>query len=131
MGFSSFATPPKFGEEPVVYTRVATIGLTQEIELDALACRLAEGVLDGTINKSAFPDYPLRSKYGLIGDTLWLADTLRLWSECATCTPVQTDPSFPEAQASLNALKFHQYSGASRTWTTNADPTVYTLGTRR
>ncbi len=125
--FSTFVAPTHLGDAPITYNEIATVGLSQSIPLDTLAADWAS-VSDSTINQDAFPTYSMRSKYGAFADTVWLADTLRIWSECPICTPVQTSPDVPEAQASLTAIKLHQYSHAA--WTTAPDPTTYALGIR-
>lgn len=126
--FSSFTTPNHRGEAPVTYNWINTIGLSQEFDINLLADDWTQ-VVAKTINEDAFPGYTFHTKYGPARDTLWLADTLRVWNECSSCTPVLTSPAFPEASGSLLALKPMNYAGSTSTWSAGlSTPDAFVLG---
>lgn len=110
-----FTTPDRIGGVPRTYHQITTIGLSQMLQLDRLDADWP-AVQDKSINVDAFPAHPLRSKYGEMRDTIWVADTLLLWSECSECEPVLTSPLIPDAGASLTAFKAWAYSATSRLW---------------
>ncbi len=88
------------------YVAMAGMSITSLLPISTISSSYP-AVLTGTIGAAEFGSYPLQltSKYGRLGDTIWLSDTLRVWAQCAACTPVITSPSAPEATASLAAIE--------------------------
>jgi hypothetical protein len=67
-----------------------------------------------TIGDAEFPAYELRSKYGKLSSPVYIPDTLRVWVECPSCTPVVSSAFAPEAAKSLGGIR--PYSLIAATW---------------
>jgi hypothetical protein len=125
--FLPYTQPDHLGDAGRSYPQIYPVPMSQVISTDGLASDWPS-VLDHSINTGAFPNYQLRTKYGPVSDTVWFADTLRIWAECGHCTPVLSSPLVPEATASLTAQKQFEYLPASNTWSTTLLDGQFALG---
>jgi hypothetical protein len=71
----------------------------------------------GTVGDDIFPTYEMHGRDGVLYDTTYVVDTLRLWFECAKCkngwsTPVDLPPHG-------NLLTFGIFELVGTTWTAN------------
>ncbi len=98
-----------------------SMGLSTLLPLASLSASYPS-VVNGTIGASDFFAYHLHSKYGVLGDTIWVPDTLRVWAECAACSPLTSSPSAPEATASLTGID--RWTFKSSGWVSSGSATV-------
>jgi hypothetical protein len=83
--------------------------------------KLAKGfarVQAGTVGDVEFLPYAFQSNYGPLRDTLWIADTLRVWAEAPGLFPPLTSPDAREAKFSLTDLQVFNRSSVTTQWST-------------
>jgi PKD domain len=80
----------------VAYDFIFPVTLPSMVPVNTISAGYQQ-VVAGTIGDAEFAPYPytFRTKFGPIGDTLWIADSMTNWFQCTNCLPT------PSASAQL------------------------------
>jgi hypothetical protein len=127
LGMTPYAIVGSSSSNPVSGMHPVTFALATQVQPSLLSSTYAQA-LAGTIGGDDFPAYQFRTQFGpVVNDTVWLGDSVRVWAECNSCTPLISSPSAPEATASLAGLRIYYFQESPAQWNLQATSKVIGL----
>ncbi len=94
---------------------VAGIGASALYDWGKFPDEYAQAV-DGTIDEAVFPVTEMRSRFGVLSDTIYVADTMATWIQCAACQSFPAPPGLTGTSGPLAQLELFRNLGGNLAW---------------
>ena len=125
--FIPYSMPRTTAESPTYLMRfVVGIGTSALYYWGNLPDEYQQAV-DGTIDEAVFPVTEMRSRFGALSDTIYVADTMSTWIQCAACQSFPTPPFLTGTSGPLAQLELFRYLGSDLAWSPRGQALVNLL----
>jgi len=112
------------GTGPVVLAYyVAGLGASALYDWGKFPDEYVEAV-DGSIDEDVFPVTEMRSRFGVLSDTIYLADTMSTWVQCAACQSFPVPAFLTGSSGPLALMSLFRNPGGNLPWISKGDAIV-------